>query len=209
MPISKFTVGNAARLIRQQSCIIVEGNVNLIKRKFLERVISQSSRARYTPFFCCLPRTIHMTMPLPNIATSTITTYINDHKSFCHHGRSNGRSWLSKIQLEIASRRTSGWVERSNASSRTLKNSLRFNFSSTVTLRSSINALQLYRSASATLLIFVRGCLTASSARKMRSNFRPILSAPFLLPVALSLVGWRTAGSVLSATADFLRRDAR
>lgn len=42
--------------------------------------------------FIFLPSTIHITMIFPPVATSSITANISDQKSFCHHGKSNGRS---------------------------------------------------------------------------------------------------------------------
>lgn len=106
--------------------------------------------------FIFLPSTIHITMILPLVATNRITANISDQKSFCHHGRSNGRSWLTKIQSKSASRRTLGRVDLFNASSKKWRNSLRLTFKSTVILSSRIHALQLYIRSRVMLFMFVR-----------------------------------------------------
>lgn len=104
--------------------------------------------------FIFLPSTIHITMIFPPVATSSITANSSDQKSFCHHGRSNGRSWLTKIQSESAPRRISGRVDLFNTSSIKWRNSLRFSLKSCVILSSRTHALQLYTRSRVTLFIF-------------------------------------------------------
>lgn len=106
--------------------------------------------------FIFLPSTIHITMILPLVATNSITANISDQKSFCHHGRSNGRSRLMKIQSKSASRRTLGRVDLFNASSKKWRNSLRLTFKSKVILSSRSHSLQLNTRSRVMLFIFVR-----------------------------------------------------
>jgi len=103
-----------------------------------------------------LPSTIHMTIMLPPVATSSITANISAHRSFCHQCKSNGLSWLTKMQSESASLRTSRRLDLFKASSIKSRNSLRFNRNSSVTLRSRICALQLYRCSRLVLFIFTK-----------------------------------------------------
>jgi len=100
-----------------------------------------------------LPSTIHMTMILPPVATNSITANISAHRSFCHQGRSNGLSWLTKIQSESASLKIFDLFKASSIKSR---NSLRFSRNSSVILRSRICALQLYKCSRVVLFIFTR-----------------------------------------------------
>lgn len=101
-----------------------------------------------------LPSTIHMTMILPPVAIRIITPKNSDQQSLGHHGKSNGRSWSTKMQLDSNSRRKSRCVDLFNASSIKWASSLRFSFESNVTLCSKIHALQLYKRSITELFIF-------------------------------------------------------